>query len=169
MGRGTRTAGMAVVAMVTALALASPAQALTDGRGARPEARTAAVPIAIVVGSIGARIGVRYGPKLVKLIRGGSNAAKRGRSAARRVTRWGRHHAGRGRRAALAAYAAFTRLPHWVQGCGLGAVKARLHGANLVGMAIQCLRGILLVAGGKNPERDPGSFMSRAEPFPQTA
>jgi hypothetical protein len=169
LGRRTRTAGLAAVAAAMTLAVAGPAEATTDQRAARPQERAAIGPIAAAVVAVGTRIGVKYGPKIVKLIRGGSRAAKRGRAAARSVTRWGRRYAGRGRRLAIAAWAAFRRLPKWVQGCGLSAVKARLHGANTIGMAIACLRGILLVAGGKDPTTDPGAFMAKRRAGPAYA
>jgi hypothetical protein len=162
LGRRTTTSGLAAMAAATVLAAAAgPAEAAVEQRSTRPQVRQSLGPIAIAVVTVGARIGARFGPAIVRTIRGGSRAAKRGRSAARKVTRWGKRHARRGRRAALRAWWAFRRLPKVAQGCLLSAVKARLQGANTIGMAIGCVRGILLVAGGKDPTTDPGAFMAR--------
>jgi hypothetical protein len=162
LGKRTRTGGVAAMAAATALAVAAgPAEAAVEQRSARPQARGNLGPIAIAVVTVGARIGARFGPTIVRAIRGGSRAAKRGRAGMRKITRWGKRYARRGRRAAFAAWVAFRRLPKWIQGCGLSAVEARLQGAGIVGMAIGCIRGILLVASGKDPSTDPGAFMSK--------
>jgi hypothetical protein len=127
----TRTTGVAALAVAAALAAAAgPAEAAVQQQhAARPQARAQLGPIAIAVVTVGARIGAKFGPKIVKVIRGGGRAARRGRSGVRKITRWGRRYARRGRRAAFRAWVAFRRLPKWVQGCGMSAVKARLEGS----------------------------------------
>ena len=162
LARRTGAVGTVAAVVLTLALAAAPAQAAVHRHQAPlAQERVQLGPVAAAVVAVGVRIGVRYGPRLVKIIKGGSRAAKRGRSAARRITRWGRRYAHRGRRVAIAAWAAFRRLPKWVQGCGLSAVRARLQGASLVGMAVSCIRGILLVAAGKDPSTDPGAFMSK--------
>ena len=169
---------MLALVAATCMAATPVAQARVDGDGQpseRPEARAAIGPVLVAVIVVGTRVAAKAGPKVVRALRRGrratARARARGRRAIRRIIRWARKfRVRRGltrrqiKRAALRAFVRLRLMPKVVVGCAFGFIGARLRGGGIVSMAVGCLKGIILVAAGRDPLADMRDFLFKRDP-----